>query len=125
MAPPVLLGDYPTPLLEIGERTFCKYRRRWCRVTSFTTAPIPWPRCALRGQQGGSGLLVGPVLARAIRTESAAAIMYWWGVSSKAVWLWRRKLLPGEGKFWTPGSQAAHQNASRAGAEGIKAKIWS
>src|SRR5882757_7526012 len=44
--PPVLLGEYPTPLLDIGERVYCKYRRRRCRVTSFTTAPIPWPRCA-------------------------------------------------------------------------------
>src|SRR5207244_13217686 len=81
-------------------------------------------RCSRHGQQGGSSLLVGPALARAIRTESAAAIMFWWGVSSKAVWRWRRKLLPGEGKFRTPGSKAAHQKASQAGAEGIKGKEW-
>ena len=124
MVPPELLGDYPTPLLEIGERVYCKYRRRWCHVTSFTTAPIPWPRCALRGQQGGSGLLVGPALARAIRTESAAAIMCWWGVGAKAVWHWRKAFLKGAGKFQTPGSKAAHRKASRAGAEGVKAKKW-
>ena len=122
--PPELLGDYPTTLVEIGERVYCKYPRRLCYVTSFTKAPIPWQRCAVRGQHGGSGLLVGPALARAIRTESAAAIMYWWGVGAKAVWRWRQAFLKGEGKFRSPGSQAAHQKASRAGAEAVKAKAW-
>ena len=50
--------------------------------------------------------------------------MYWWGVGAKAVWRWRKAFLKGAGKFRTPGSQAAHQKASRAGAEGMKAKEW-
>jgi hypothetical protein len=31
-------------------------------------------------------------LAKAVRTESAAAVMYWWGVCMQAVWRWRRAL---------------------------------
>jgi hypothetical protein len=37
-------------------------------------------------------LLVNEDLARAIRQESAAAIMYWWGVSEFVVWKWRKAL---------------------------------
>ena len=57
-------------------------------------------------------------------TESAAALMFWFGVGENAVWLWRRAFLPGQGKFRTPGSKKAHLKASQAGAEGVKAKEW-
>src|SRR5262245_50244449 len=42
---------------------------------------IPWPRCRALDQRGGcgSGLLVDEELARAVRSESTAAEMYWWG----------------------------------------------
>jgi hypothetical protein len=123
MPAPPLIGDYATPLVEIGDRVYCLFRRRYCYITSFTTARIPWPRCACRGQQGGSGLLVGHVLRRAIRTESAAAIMYWFGVGEKAVWNWR-KVFAGEGRLKTPGSRTAHRELSRKGARAIKAKVW-
>jgi hypothetical protein len=42
--------------------------------------------------------LVDDELARAIRQESAAAIKYWWGVGSNAVWKWRQALARGCGK---------------------------
>src|SRR5262249_2059058 len=41
---------------------------------------------------GGSGLLVEEELARAVRSESALAIHYWWGVVPSVVWR-RRKAL--------------------------------
>lgn len=50
--------------------------------------------------------------------------MYWFGVGTKAVWNWRRAFLPGRGRLKTPGSKAAHRAASLAGAEGIRAKVW-
>jgi hypothetical protein len=37
-------------------------------------------------------LLVDEELARAIRSESAAVLRYWWGVSVGVVWRWRRAL---------------------------------
>jgi hypothetical protein len=55
-------------------------------------------------------------LVRAIQTESAAALMYHFGVSSHAAWCWRKRFAQG-GKFSTRGSRAAHRKASEAGAD--------
>jgi hypothetical protein len=49
-------------------------------------------------------LLVCEELARAVRTESAAAVQYWWGVSGNTVTLWR-KILGVEGREGTEGSR--------------------
>jgi hypothetical protein len=40
----------------------------------------------------GHGLLIEDELARAIQHESAAAVVYWWGVSRSAVRHWRKAL---------------------------------
>jgi Spy/CpxP family protein refolding chaperone len=73
-------------------------------VTSVSDARIPWPRCRRReGGGGGSGLLVDDTLVRAIKTESAAALMHWFGVANSTVWVWRRAF--GVGQWGTPGSQ--------------------
>lgn len=56
-------------------------------------------------------------LVRAIRTESAAALMYHFGVGVKAVWNWRKCFVKDGGKFGTAGSRAAHRKASQAGAD--------
>ncbi len=37
---------------------------------------MPWPRCIGIGSRGDSDLLVDEELARALRTESAAAVMF-------------------------------------------------
>ena len=76
---------------------------------------IPWPRCRALDSRGGSGLLVTEELVRAIRTESAAALMHWFGVGERAVWKWRMAFLTGKGKFRSPGSKMAHRKASEAG----------
>jgi hypothetical protein len=59
-------------------------------ITSWTDARISWPRCRAIGVRGGSGLLLTEELVRAVRTESAEAIKYWFGVSANAVWNWRQ-----------------------------------
>jgi hypothetical protein len=71
--------------------------------------------------QGGSGLLVGNRLVRAIQTESAAALVYWFGVSAKVVWKWRKRFGVC-GKFATLGSKAAQLVASAAGARVTRGK---
>ena len=64
--------------------------------------------------------LVGPTLARAIKTESAAALKFWFGVGTKAVWNWRRAF--GVGRLGTPGSAAAHAAASGKGAAAVRGR---
>jgi len=67
------------------------------------------------GQRGGSGVLVEEELARAIRGESALALMSWWGVTNCTVCNWR-KVLGVEGPAGTPGSQRLIQAAAERGA---------
>ena len=75
----LLHGPYQAPRLQVGARTHCLLRDCEVTVTSWTNAPIPWPRCQPVGQRGGCGLLLDEELARAVRCESASAIAYWWG----------------------------------------------
>ena len=100
----LLHGPYEPPPLRKGQRTTCLYRDALVVVTSWSDGRIPWPRCRAIGHRGGSGLLVGDELARAIRTESAAAVEYWWGVANSTVTLWRA-MLGVEGREGTEGSR--------------------
>jgi hypothetical protein len=83
----LLFGPDQAPRLQRGDRAHCVYRDAIVVVTNWTAAPIPWPRCrALDSPGGGSGLLVDAELARAVRCESAAAVLFWWGAGPRAVW---------------------------------------
>src|SRR3712207_3633587 len=111
----LLFGPYKAPPLRRGDRAFCLFRDCDVVVTSWTDAPIPWPRCrALDGPGGGSGLLVDEELARVVRHEAAAAVRYWWGASEGAVWRWRRAL--GVGRADPEGSRPLIQAAAETGA---------
>src|SRR5262245_28081242 len=111
----LLFGPHRVPPLRRGDRTLCLFRDAPVVVTSWTAAPLPWPRCrALDGRGGGSGLLVEEELARAVRTESALAVRYWWGVGHGAVARWRKAL--GVGGYSPPGTRRLRQAASEAGA---------
>jgi hypothetical protein len=61
-------------------------------------------------------------LARAIRTESAAALRYWWRVGVKLVWQWRKAFEIGRAD--TPGSARLVRYAAQKGAEAVKAREW-
>jgi hypothetical protein len=66
--------------------------------------------------------LVNAELLRAIRTESALALRYRFGVSGWVVWTWRKAF--GVGRFGTEGSLRLHQHSSRAGAMALKRHRW-
>jgi hypothetical protein len=117
----LLAGPYRPPALRVGQRATCLYRDCDVVVTGWTDALIPWPLCKRPGR-GGPGLLVEEELARAIRTESATALMHWWGVGVPLVTMWRRAF--GIGRMDAPGSARLVLHACQQGAEAVKAKEW-
>src|SRR5262245_11326820 len=95
--PQLLHGPYTPSPLRRGERASCLFRDAEVIITSWTDAPISWPRCRLADRRGkasggGSGLLVCEELARAIRCESALPIRHWWNVTHGTVARWRKAL---------------------------------
>jgi hypothetical protein len=117
--PRLLAGPYTPPALRRGDRTTCLYRDADVVITSWTSAPIPWPRCCRPGTHGGgSGLLLNEELARAVRSESAAAVGYWWGVSEGVVWRWRKAL--GVGQMDNDGTRRARQAAAVSGGQAVR-----
>jgi hypothetical protein len=123
-APVLLFGPYSLPSLAVGARTHCLVRDALVVVTGWSDARFSWPFCRTVGQRGGSaGLLVENELARAIKSESALALMYWWGVTNSTVCLWR-KALGVEGRAGTPGSQRLIQAAAERGAEAMQSHTF-
>jgi hypothetical protein len=119
----LLFGPYRVPSLRRGDRTICLYRDAPVVITSWSDGPISWPRCrALDGPGGGSGLLVDDELARAVRNESAIAVMHWWAVSPQAVRAWRKAL--GVTRTDNPGSRRLIQASAQRGADAVKAREW-
>jgi hypothetical protein len=116
--PELLFGPYRAPSLRKGDRATCLYRDCDVIVTGWTDAPIPWPRCRrVDVSRSHPSLLVDDELARAIRSESALALRYWWGVSVGVVARWRKAL--GVGRKDNPGSQVIIRAAA------IRGKVWS
>jgi hypothetical protein len=94
----LLFGPYPAPAVRVGERAFCLYRGCEVVITSWTAAPIRWPRGRPPGGRGAGGLLVNDELLRAIQQESPAALKHWWGVNGMQLWKWRKALVRSNGK---------------------------
>jgi hypothetical protein len=69
----LLHGPYCPPRLHVGARTDCNLRGTVV-ITSWTDARISWPRCRPPEGKSHPSLLVEDELARAVRTEAAAAV---------------------------------------------------
>jgi hypothetical protein len=114
----LLGGPYEPPALHVGDRTRCLYRNAEVVITSWTSARIPWPQGRAVGCSGRPGLLITDALVRAIRTESAEAIKFWFCVSTPTVWHWRRAL--GISHWGTEGSRRLQRRCSEAGAAKLR-----
>jgi hypothetical protein len=66
---------YRPPRLQVGARTDGNLRGIVV-ITSWTEAKISWLRCLLVASKGHPSLLLDDELARAVRTEAAAAVGY-------------------------------------------------
>jgi len=90
----LLFGPYHPPPLKKGDLAACLYRDADVIVTAWSDAPLSWPRgyAPSATQGGGPGLIVEDELARALRSESAAAVSYWWGIGKTTVAKWRKAL---------------------------------
>lgn len=100
---PELLGEYSPPDMKRSDWLFCEVRGK-VQVGGYTDAPIPWPRL-LKG--GRHVHIMCEDLVRAVQTESAKAVAYWFNVNPRTVRLWRRRL--GVPKN-TPGTIKLHQD---------------
>jgi hypothetical protein len=89
--PPKLLGKYRTPKFRVGDLVNCA-RRGNVRITCVSDAPIPWPIGQTLPKGRGRALILYGDLAKAVKRESAEAIMHWFGVKANTVWQWRKTL---------------------------------
>lgn len=88
MQPKLIDGPYNPPRCRVGDWLDDEVDGR-LEVGGWTDAPIPWPR---RKKTGRASLILCGDLVRAVRTESAEAICYYWGVGPTKVWMWRKAL---------------------------------
>jgi hypothetical protein len=91
-------------------------------ITSWADARISWPRCRPLEGKGHPSLLVDDELARAVRTEAAAAVCFWWGVSHGVVQRWRRAL--GVNRLNNARTRQLMLDAAREGAAMQQTREW-
>ncbi|MEN5117489.1 hypothetical protein ABE488_09170 [Luteimonas sp. TWI662] len=121
----LIAGPYQPPACHVGDWLDDEIEGR-TEVGGWTDAPLPWPR---RRKAGRPSLILTAELARAVRTESVAAVCHWWGVGATKVWQWRKAL----GVDTTDGSQriarrgvppeGAAKGRSRAAEPGARARM--
>jgi hypothetical protein len=117
----LLHGPYRASKVRTGDRAVCHLRGAAVVVTSIASGRIPWPRCRALDSRGGSGLLVDDELLRAVRTEAAVAVAWWWGVPPTCISRWRRLL--GVERFTAGSARLQKRNGAR-GAAALRSKRW-
>jgi len=119
----LLHRPYLPPRVRVGDRAACELRGPVV-ITRLSDGRIRWPRCrALRASRGGgAGLLLAGDLTRAVRQESATAVMFWFGVSRATVARWRAAL--GVTATNNVGTRRLVRHAAALGGEALHAKGW-
>lgn len=77
----LIAGPYQPPRCRPGDWLDDEILGR-VKVMGWTDAPLSWPRIR---RKGPAGPVLTAELARAVRTESAAAVAHWWGMSKDQV----------------------------------------
>lgn len=106
-APLLLFGPYRPPACKEGGWLMDELYGL-VQVNGFTSARFSWPT---RKRPGGGPrtLALTEDLVRALRNESAVAVAYWWGISTKTVRVFRRALdVPRN----TPGTLKQHAHVA-------------
>lgn len=80
-------GPYKPPAVHVGQLVECSLRGPVV-VRGWSPARISWPWYRVTMP----ALILCGDLERAVRTESAWAIIHWWGISSATVTAWRKFL---------------------------------
>ena len=91
----LLCGPYAPPATRVGRTVKCLFNGK-VTVCGWSDGRIPWSMGRV-GRGGRGAYVMTPELARAVRSESEAAVCHWWGVCTATVGLWRRRL--GVGQF--------------------------
>lgn len=107
-------GPYSPPSVHVGQLVECSLRGPVV-VRGWTQGRISWPWYRVTR----SALILCGDLEQAVHTESAQAIIHWWGVSSPTVSAWRkflgvRGLTPGDLRLkraWIPEILGEEQRA--------------
>jgi hypothetical protein len=73
----LLFGPYRPPALRVGDLADCLLRGTVV-ITSWTDDRIGWPRRRRTEGKSHPSLLLDTELARAVRTEAAAVVRFWW-----------------------------------------------
>lgn len=84
----LLFGPYTPPLCDVGDWLDDAYYGR-IEVRGFMEAPLAWP---VGRKKGPKAPILTPELVRAVQSESAYAVAYWWGISISQVQNYRRWL---------------------------------
>jgi hypothetical protein len=113
----LLHGPFQAPPLRVCDRATCLYRDCDVVVTSWTAAPISWPRCKRVTGKGHPSLLVDAELLRAIRSEGTATVCHWWGASPHVVRRWRMAFGVG---LDNPGTRHLIRAAAQKGADAMR-----
>ena len=104
-----LLGEYQTPVFQVGNVVECAVRGS-VKIVGVTAGPIPWHTAKqINGRKSATpAIVLYDCLIDAVQNESNQAICHWWGVTGQTVSQWRKALGIGRSNPGTSRLHAAH-----------------
>jgi hypothetical protein len=118
--PRLLFGPYSTPRFRYGRKIDCEVRGEVI-IVGLSDGRIPWPLGYVKGNSNRA-LIVYGALAKAVRTESAVAVCYWWGVTAQTISKWRGVMGVGSD---TDGSRELRREHGKRNIKTVGPRLWS